>query len=309
MLQAVKKRLKKISFIHGFYMRLKRTFGSELLGMTTKTEQDYFAGYGEKIYSGRGEIVDLGCWFGSTTIPLIEGLLKNPAFLNSNKKVYAYDLFIWYDWMNPSVTGTNLVGKYKAGDSFLEEFKSRTARYASYIEICGGDLTQIGWSGQKIEFLLIDAMKSWELSNAILKYFFISLVPNVSYILQQDFANYFVSWIHLLQWKFRDYFELVEEVPKSSSVVFKYTKEIPRDLLSKNYSFESFDEKEVDEAYSYWINLISPEKLPNVAAAKAMFYLHQKKTAEAKKVFENLLRQGVPRQKEMLMVGELIYNN
>ena len=74
----------------------------------------------------------------------------------------------------------------------------------------------------------------------------------------------------------------------------------------KKYSFESFSDEEVDEAYSYWINLASPEKLPNVAAAKAMFYLHQKKPDEAKRVFENLLRQGVPLQKDMQLVGELL---
>src|SRR5688500_1000384 len=150
MIQNIKKKLKKFSFLHSFYMRLKRLYKSELLGMTTKTEQDYFAKYGEKIYSGKGEIVDLGCWLGSTTIPLVKGLLRNPAFEKSGRKVYAYDLFIWYDWMNPSLIGTNLVGKYKEGESFLDEFKKRTAKYASHIEICAGDLAQIVWNGKEI---------------------------------------------------------------------------------------------------------------------------------------------------------------
>ncbi len=60
MLQTLKNELKKSSFIHGSYMRLKRALAKELVGMTSKTEQDYFAEYGEKIYSGKGEIVDLG---------------------------------------------------------------------------------------------------------------------------------------------------------------------------------------------------------------------------------------------------------
>ena len=289
-------------------MRVKRRFNSELLGMTTKTEQNYFARYGETIYSGKGEIVDLGCWLGSTTIPLAQGLLKNPAFSQSERKIYAYDLFVWYDWMNSSLKGTNLAGKYKEGDSFLEEYKQRTAEYSSRIEICAGDLAQIGWNGREIEFLLVDAMKNWDLSNAVVKNFYGSLIPNESYVLHQDFGHYFTPWIHLLQWTFRDYFEFAADVPKSGSVVFKCTGKIPVELLSKTYSFESFTGEEANAAYDYSMKLVPPEKLPNVAAAKVMFYVHQQQIEKAKTEFENLLRQGIPLEKDMAVVSEMIQN-
>lgn len=306
MIQNLKNKLKKSAFIHHTYLRLKRAFNSELLGMTTKTEQQYFARYGAEIYTGKGEIVDLGCWLGSTTIPLIEGLLKNPAFAKSDRKVFAYDLFIWYDWMKYSVVGTDLAGKYKEGDNFVEEFKQRTKKYASRIEIREGDLVEIGWHGAAIEFLLIDAMKNWELSNAIIKDFFVSLVPNESYILHQDYAHYFTPWIHLLQWKFREHFEFVEEVPRSQSVVFKYTKKIPAELLSKTYSFESFSDAEVDQAFAYALNLISQEKLPNVAAAKVMWFVHQKKISKAERELKSFLNQGIALEKDLKTVSELI---
>jgi hypothetical protein len=305
MLRAVRKKLREIGFLHNAYMRVKRRFNSELLGMTTKTEQDYFARYGASVYAGKGEVVDLGCWLGSTTIPLVEGLLKNPAFSRSSRKVYAYDLFVWYDWMNDSLKGTNLVGKYKEGDSFLDEYEKRTAKYSERIEICAGDLAQIGWNGKPIEFLLVDAMKNWELSNAVVRHFFGSLIPNESYILQQDFGHYFTPWIHLLQWTFRDYFEFAEDVPKSGSTVFKCTREIPENLLSKTYSFASFTGEQANEAFDYSMSLV-PEKLPNIAAAKVMFYVHQERMREAQAEFEYLLRAGVPLEKDMAIVEELI---
>ena len=308
MIQSVKNRLKKISVVHSLYMRLKRLRNSELLGMTSKTEQNYFAKYGEQIYSGKGEIVDLGCWLGSTTIPLLRGLLKNPAFEKSSRKVYAYDLFIWYDWMNSSLIGTNLVGKYKEGDSFLDEFKKRTEKYASHIEICAGDLAQIGWNGGQIEFLLIDAMKNWELSNAIVKHFFGSLIPDESYILHQDFGHYFTPWIHLLHWKFREYFVFVEDVPDSGSIVFRCIKKIPSDLVSKTYSFESFSDEEANAAFSYSLEIAPAGKQANIAAAKVMYYVHQNRITQAQAELKNLLEQGISLEKDLIVVNDLLQN-
>lgn len=306
MLQKVRNKLRKSSLLYSIYMKLKRTFSSELLGMTSLSEQKYLMRYVENFYKGRGEIVDLGCWLGSTTISLVKGLMKNPNFLDSDRKIYAYDLFIWFDWMNPSIVGTNLIGKYKEGDNFIEEFKKRTEEFESRIEICEGDLTKIGWIDKKIEFLLIDAMKNWELANAIIKDFYSSLIPNESLIFHQDFLHFFPSWIHLLQWQLRDYFEFIEEIPKSSSVVFKYKKKIPEELLITNYSFDYFSDEDVNAAFNYSISLVSSEKKADVAASKVMWFIHQEKHDKAKRVLANLLEQGTHMEGYMLTVAELI---
>ena len=287
-------------------MRFKRALNSQLLGMTSKTEQEYFTRYGREIYTGAGEIVDLGCWLGSTTISLLEGLLKNPAFINSDRKVYAYDLFVWFDWMNESTSGTDLSGKYKEGDNFVAEFEKRAAKYSSRIEICAGDLIEIGWNGSAIEFLLIDAMKNWDLANGIVRNFYPALVPGKSLILHQDFAHHFAPWIHLLQWKFREYFEFVEEVPRSQSVVFKLVRPIPGELLNIIYSFESFSDTDVNEAFEYSMKLVSAEKLPNVAAAKVMWYIHQKKFEQAKRAWQELAAAGVPQEDHMIVLNEML---
>ena len=287
-------------------MRLKRAFTNELVGMTSKTEQDYFAEYGAKVYTGKGEIVDLGCWLGSTTIPLVTGLLKNPAFAGSNRKVYAYDLFVWFDWMNSSVIGTNLEGKYSEGDNFVAEFERRTKEYAGYIEICAGDLKEIGWMGANIEFLLVDAMKNWDLANAIVRDFYPSLVTGESLVLHQDYAHFFTPWIHLLQWHFRENFEFVGEVPKSQSVIFRYKDKISDELFHKNYSYESFSDEDVEAAFDYSMSLVSREKLPNVAASKVMWFLHQAKREAAKAEFEKLSARGIPPEKDLLVVREML---
>ncbi len=305
MLQKLRLKLKKISFLHNIYMRLKRSYTGELLGMTTRSEQEYFADYGENLYRGRGEVVDLGCWLGSTTISVVSGLQKNPAFADSDRKVFAYDTFTWYDSMNEPVAGTELVGKYREGDSFLEAYKKRTAKYADRIEICAGDLKEIGWHGGDIEFLLVDAMKNWELSNAILRDFYPHLIPGQSLVLQQDFAHYFTVWIHLIHWRLRDYFEFAADIANSSSVVFRNIKKIPLELLTKEYSFDDFSDTNVADAINYSLSMVSEDKKANIRAAHIMSFIHQKRYREAADVL-GALEKKFTFEKDLIIVQGLL---
>jgi hypothetical protein len=293
------------AFLHGNYMRLKRRLTSQLVGMTSKTEQEFCARYGRELYTGAGEVVDLGCWLGSTTIPLVRGLRENRAFLDSGRKVFAYDLFVWFDWMNESVAGTNLVGRFQEGDSFLDEFEKRTSEYAEHIETRAGDLAEIGWSGGPIEFLLVDAMKNWDLANAIVREFYPHLVPG-SLVLHQDFAHWLVPWIHVIQWKLRDHFELFEDIPRSQSVVFKLVRPVSAEMTAEKLSYESFSGQDVDEAFAYCLDVVTPEKRSNVAAAKVMWFAHQNNLSQAARVHDDLLREGTSLADDMITVRELI---
>ena len=51
--------------------------------------------------------------------------------------VHAYDLFIWDRWMNDvsAVRQTPLDGKYKPGDSFLEECRQLTEPWKDNIQV------------------------------------------------------------------------------------------------------------------------------------------------------------------------------
>jgi hypothetical protein len=70
-------------------------------------------------------------------------------------------------------------------------------------------------------------MNSWKLADATVRRFFPSLIPNRSYVLQQDFAHPYRSWIHLIHCRLRDYLRLVHIIPYSHSFVFKYVKKHP----------------------------------------------------------------------------------
>lgn len=306
MLHRLRAKLRKFAVLHNIYMRLKRAATGELLGMTTRSEQEYFRNYGKNLYSGRGAVVDLGCWMGSTTIPLASGLAENIAFVGTSRKIYAYDTFIWYDVMKGSVAGTDLVGKYRDGDSFLDEYRKRTSKYAPIIEIRPGDLKEIGWNDGEIEFLLVDAMKNWDLSNAIIKDFYRQLIPGTSLVLQQDFAHYFTPWIHLIHWKLRRYFEFVEEIPRSSSVVFRLVAPIPPEILDCDHSFDSFTDSDLRSAIDHSLSFVSEEKTANIYAAEVMSYIHQRRIADAANKLNEILAKGVALDDDLVVVRDLI---
>lgn len=275
-----------------------------LFGMTTLGEQVYFEEYAASIYSGVGAVVDLGCWLGSTTIPLARGLSKNPSAQAQSASIHAYDRFLWEEWMRiDGVAPGTALDKYKAGDSFLNEFRKRTAPWADRIQVHAGDLCEIGWTGGSIEFLLIDAMKSWDLANAILRRFFPFLIPNKSYVLHQDFAHYYESWIHLIHYRLRDFFRLVHIVPGGGSFVFEYVKQIPDKLFTTSYDASLFSDEEVDLAFDHSMNLATDaETQAAIAASKVMHFIHLRDTAKARIELAKVVSRGFPLVRDLQIV-------
>ncbi|MEH2283909.1 MAG: glycosyltransferase [Nostoc sp.] len=264
-----------------------------ILGMTSIDEQLFLENYAQNEYSGRGEIVELGCWFGSSTISLAMGLEANSCITNKNQRIHAYDIFIWCSMagMQQNLIGTSLEGKYKDGDSFLDEYLERINSWSHLIHVHPGDLAEIGWQQGEIECLFIDAMKSWELTNSIIKNFFPYLIPEVSLVIHQDFAHYYTSWIHLMMYRLREYLVPIEHPFIYSSRAFRYVKLIPNELLYNSYSFDSFSETEVEAAFNYSLEITPKKMQPNILAAKVMHFIHIKNFAKAKLEFKESTAQ------------------
>ncbi|WP_017294487.1 hypothetical protein [Geminocystis herdmanii] len=256
-----------------------------LLGMTSNQERSYVKYYTENEYTGQGEIVDLGSWLGSFTLPLILGLKKNKHYDQlRDKKIHAYERFIWKSsWMEKEVIGTKLEGKYKDDDNFLDGFLEQIYPHQDMVNINQGDLMTMSWNKEKsIEFLLVDAMKNWDLANHITQQFFPALIPNVSLIQHQDFCHYNCSWIHLIMYKLRDYFEPILYVP-NGSVIFLNIKPIPEEYSQKTYSFADFSPSEINQAFAYSSSIVPHEGKANIQASKIMLYIHLGELKTAKK--------------------------
>lgn len=219
-----------------------------LLGMTTGEEQGFLYRYARDEYSSAGAIVDLGCWLGSTTIPLTRGLEAGGA--DRSWVVHAYDTFVWQAWMDRHAG--ELLGRFAAGESFLAEFEQRLGPLAARVRVEPGDLTVTRWNGGPIEFLLVDAMKSWELCRAITCEFLPSMRAGYGLVMHQDFKFWACPWIHLSTYRLRDCLVLDRDLRHSTSTVFRLLRNPDATRLASIVDASSFTVDEIDAAYAYW---------------------------------------------------------
>ncbi len=254
----------------------RRASPTNVVGMIMEQERAWFRSYTANVYSGAGAIVDLGCFVGSTTISLAQGLLANRTARAA--KIHAYDRFLWDDFIKDWWKATNL-------HSFLPEFLKRTLPWKDQIIVHQEDLSVAHWDNGPIEFLLVDAMKSSELAESIAHTFFSFLIPGKSYVAHQDFAHFFTSWIHLLQFRLQDSFVVAADVPKSGTVVFRYHTQLSPEAFS-DLSLSSAPVEEIEAAFEYSLRLVSDDKKTNVVAAKAMAYIHRGDVDRAREVVE-----------------------
>jgi hypothetical protein len=107
--------------------------------------------------------------------------------------------------------------------------------------------------------LLVDAIKSPGLADSITHAFFPYLIPGKSYLAQQDFAHFYTSWIHLLQFRLRDSFVVAADIPKSGTVVFRYHTQLSSAAFS-DLSLSSAPVEEIEAAFEYSLRLVSDDK-------------------------------------------------
>jgi hypothetical protein len=187
--------------------------------------------------------------------------------------------------------------QYCSGESFLAEFEERAKSYNRWIQIYPGDLTQIGWNDGPIEFLMVDAMKSLDLAKFIVREFYGKILPAKGLLFHQDFKFYYTSWIHLIQYRLRDYFALETSVKESAAVVFRLNK--PFDCnLSWLDQLDSISDDEVESAFEYSMSLVGTE-VANVAAAKVMHFIHAGRLDRAKNELERFFQAGFPKDSEL----------
>src|SRR5258705_1052894 len=93
--------------------------------MITEEEAKYYL-YATRWYSGKGEILEIGPWLGSSTWFIVHGLLKNRNF--AHKRLNVVDDFIWRSsWMDRNYPNAD---KPQNHESFEHLFK----RYAESIK-------------------------------------------------------------------------------------------------------------------------------------------------------------------------------
>jgi hypothetical protein len=264
-----------------------------LVSMTTRNELCFLESYARWSFTGSGLIIDLGCWLGATTIVLARGLSQN-TLARDHRVAEGIDRFIWESWMTPVAAQLGVRHRYRDGDDFLPDVERSASAYGSLIRLRREDLLSYSPPDEPIEFLFIDAIKSWGLADNIARAFFPRLIPGRSLIVQQDFGYHHPlgATAHLMMWRLRHAFQFVHHVPGSCSVVYASTQRLtPGDI--PRMTPKEFKVREVDDAFDYSLRCVSKELWAPVLACKISYMLEQGRGRPALREAEAFARRGL----------------
>jgi hypothetical protein len=193
--------------------------------MLSKEERRLLYTLAREYASGKGAIVDAGCFLGGSTVALLGGLRDRPERW-SGPPVASYDLFR----VDPATISKYFDDSVSAGDSFRERFDANVAGFGVPHVVHEGNIAEIGWTGGPIEVLFLDVLKTWELNDAVVRDFFPSLVPGRSVIVHQDYGWGWQPWIPITVELMGDSLRLVDWMEWGSHVFFVQD-EIPTPVL------------------------------------------------------------------------------
>lgn len=277
------------------YLKYVSPDGTKLLGPTSAEEQAFCEWLTSEAFTGRAQVVELGPWLGSLTIPTARGLNRNVLLTPKSRIIHTYDMFVWQIGFEEWVRGTPHEGKFKVDDSFLSLYKEIVAPYQTGLTIVihHEDLTLSKWNGGPIEFLINDAWKTVPIMSNIIKRFFPSLVVGAT-VFHQDYLFATQSYIHVAMFRLREYFEFVLRLPNSSGVVFKKRRDVPKSVindLASRTCCRDFSKKEIKAAFNWSKGLFKdPEVQLVVDASKAWLLNETGDTGSAKRIFQDIRR-------------------
>ena len=275
-------------------------------GMVAYGERRYLFTHMRDIYTGQGEAVELGSFLGSSTGATLAGMALNPRA--RAKMLHVYDLFTWLS-VNIDIYKT-LVKRsdvdFREGDSFEPLFWDNIRPWSAYAKTYPGDIMAANWNGQPIEYLFVDILKSPEITHHVVRQFFPALIPGVSYMIHQDFKHWYTSWIHLLTYRLREYFEPVCSIVHSGSVVFRCIAPISVEVCEHACAFDDYSINEINASFEYSLSLIANEAAVfqnEIKGAWLTHYLHQIQKIGTNNLSEGLTSPNV-RQQAMQLFGD-----
>jgi len=177
--------------------------------------------------TGAGRIVDGGCFLGGSTAALASGLAARDDG-PWDGTIASYDLFRVEQYTLAEFGAALPVPT--VGASFRAAFDANIEPWARHVEVREGDASAIGWSGEPIEVLFLDMVKTWPLNDLVLAQFLPCLIPGHSVIVQQDYLWGYAHWIHLTMELLDDCVRQLDAMA-NGSVAYLLTAPVPPDLI------------------------------------------------------------------------------
>lgn len=179
-------------------------------------------------YRGRGKIVELGVFLGSSTVSLASGLAQNPAVACKTACIHAFDKF--RGAYEEEFIRSRGLGALDEDGGFLGLYENEIAAHRDAVVIHQGDINAASWSGQPVEILFVDILKSPGTVDAVARNFFPHLIPGESVVVMQDYNDPVLPYSAVLMEHFADFFEYAGETMRNS-VLFVNTRPVPPAML------------------------------------------------------------------------------
>jgi hypothetical protein len=196
--------------------------------MLSKHERRLLYSLAREFASGDGAIVDAGCFLGGSTTALLSGIRDRHGPWRG-PPVASYDLFRVEPYTVQKFFADD--GSLRVGDSFRQRFDRNVAGFGVPHVVREGDITEIGWSGEPIDVLFLDVLKTWEINDAVLRDFFPFLRPGRSVIVHQDYGCGWTPWIPITVELMSDSLRLIDGLAWGSHLFFVQN-EIPTELTA-----------------------------------------------------------------------------
>ena len=273
-------------FIHEYYKIDHNQYDFyDIPGFTSQNERKYLYNYVRRHYSGKADIVELGCAFGSLSVPILKALNEKKR---NTSKLHAFDLFQYHESFGNVLSNSTFNGKIKYGECFKYIFKYYTKEYNDLLKIHKCDLAKIGISNNSIELLIIDAMKSEYLANSIVKSFY-PRVKKGALIFHQDFCHYHEPWIHIIQYKYKDHFTPICHIEDTSTYLFRCNKEVSEQEIKESNIMELSNEFIV-KAFDHSLSLVDEQPgNQNILACKIFCFMLKHEFTIASKLIDKIL--------------------
>jgi hypothetical protein len=207
--------------------------------MLSKLERKLLYTLARDYTTGDAAIVDAGCFLGGSTAALLAGVRDRPEQW-AGPPVASYDLFQVEAYTIPKFFADG--PRLQVGDSFRDRFDSNVARFEVPHVVHEGDIVEIGWSGEPIDVLFLDVLKTWEVNDAVLRDFFPCLRPGRSVVVHQDYGSGWLPWIPISVELMGDSLRLIDGMEWGSHLFF-VADEIPSDMLGNGVAALDLDEK------------------------------------------------------------------
>ena len=177
--------------------------------------------------TGAGRIVDGGCFLGGSTAALASGLAARSDY-RFDRAVVSYDLFRVEEYTLANFG--DALPQPVVGASFRSAFDHNVAPWSQHIDVREGDAVAIGWTGEPIEVLFLDMVKTWALNDLVLDQFLPCLIPGHSVIVQQDYLWGYGPWTHMVMELLAGCVRQLDSMA-NGSVVYLLTSELPDGVI------------------------------------------------------------------------------